>query len=171
MRTLLIMRHAKSAWDDPSLDDHQRTLNRKGVKDAPRMGRFIASKGLLPDRVLCSDSVRTRATLALLLAEWPDPPPLITFEPGLYLAEPPVLKEAIRHLDASVKRCLLLAHNPGVHGLALGLSGGGDKRALADVATQFPTSGLAVIDFDGDDWSRTFPGSGRLRMFMYPKAL
>ena len=171
MLTLLIMRHAKSGWDDPTLDDHERPLNRRGTRDAPRMAKYMASSDLVPDRVLCSDAVRTRATLALLLAEWKAPPPRISYEARLYLAEPPALMEAIHRLDREVQRCLVLAHNPGVHALTLGLCGGGDRRALADAATRFPTSALAVIDLEIDAWTEIRPGSGRLRTFIYPKAL
>ena len=171
MRTLLLMRHAKSGWDDPTLDDHERPLNRRGTRDAPRMARYMAAAGLVPDVVLCSDAVRTRATMALLLAEWPGSAPSVSYEAGLYLAEPAAIMEAVRGLAKSVRRCLVLAHNPGIHALALGLAGGGNRNVLSDVAARFPTSALAVIDLDTGDWKTIESGSGRLRAFVYPKVL
>ncbi len=171
MRTLLVMRHAKSGWDDPTLGDHERPLNRRGTRDAPRIGRYLATAGLIPEAVLCSDAVRTRATLTLLLAEWPAPPPTISYDPGLYLAEPAAIIEALRRVDPAVQRCMVLAHNPGVHALTLGLTGSGDRRALAEVATRFPTSAVAVIELETDRWSAIKAGAGRLSAFVYPKAL
>jgi phosphohistidine phosphatase len=171
MRTLLLMRHAKSGWDDPTLDDHERPINRRGTRDASRMARYMAGAGLIPDVVVCSDAVRTRATLTLLLAEWPGPAPAITYDANLYLAEPAGIMVAVGHLDAVAHRCLVLAHNPGIHALTLGLTGSGDRKAVAGVATRFPTSALAVIDLDVDDWKAIKPGSGRLRAFVYPKVL
>lgn len=165
------MRHAKSGWDDPALDDKQRPLNRRGIRDAPRMGQYMLSADLVPDLVLCSDAVRTRETLQLAMAGWPQPWPPVRYEAALYLAVPGALIACVQQVDRQVESCLLIAHNPGVHGLALALSGEGDRRALGELAMGFATGALAVVDMDIDDWRDVAPHIGRLRSFMYPKAL
>lgn len=169
MRTLILLRHAKSSWDDPELDDHERPLNRRGTKDAPRMGEAMAALGLAPDVVLCSDAVRTRATLTLVLSVLGRHPPRVSIEPRLYLAEPAAIMELVRALPADDRQCLVIGHNPGIHALALELTGTGDRKLLAALATRFPTAGLAVIDLDASSWKDVRPGMGRLREFAGPK--
>ncbi len=169
MRTLLLLRHAKSSWDDPELDDHERPLNKRGTRDATRMGELISELGLAPDAVLCSDAVRTRATLALVLAAVGERPSRIQIEPRLYLAEPQAIMELVRAVPADCRRVLVVAHNPGIHALALGLTGSGDRKALSALAIKYPTAGLAVIDLDAEGWRDVRPGSGALRLFTSPK--
>jgi phosphohistidine phosphatase len=171
MRTLLLLRHAKSNWDATGLDDHERSLNKRGVRDAPVMGAYIAKHDLKPDLVLCSDAVRARATLTLLLPTLGAPSPPVRYEPRLYLAEPPAIVEVLHRVDQDVGRCLVVGHNPGMHALALGLVGDGDRKDISALAMKFPTSGLAVIEFAGMAWSGLKPGTGRLRTFVSPKLL
>jgi phosphohistidine phosphatase len=171
MRTLLLLRHAKSSWDDPELDDHERPLNKRGTRDASHMGELIGERGLAPDAVLCSDAVRTRATLTLVLAAAGARPARIQIQPRLYLAEPPAIIELVRALPAECQRCLVVGHNPGIHALALGLTGSGERKALAALAIKFPTGGLAVIDLDVEGWGDVRPGAGALRLFTSPKDL
>lgn len=171
MRKLLLLRHAKSSWDATGLDDHERPLNKRGVRDAPVMGAYIAKHDLNPDLVLCSDAVRTRATLTLLLPALGAPSPAVRYEPRLYLAEPAAIVEVLHRVDPKVERCLVVGHNPGMHALALGLVGDGDRKDLSALAMKFPTACLAVIDFDDVPWKGLKPGTGRLRAFVSPKLL
>ncbi len=171
MRTLLLLRHAKSAWDAAGLDDHERPLNKRGVRDAPVMGSYIAAQELRPDLVLCSDAVRARATLTLVLQALGAPSPAVRYEPRLYLAEPAAIVEVVSRIDPAVRRCLVVGHNPGMHALALGLVGEGDRRDISALAMKYPTAGLAVIDFDELAWNELKPGTGRLRAFVSPKLL
>src|SRR4051794_15180753 len=106
MRTLLLLRHAKSNWDATGLDDHERPLNKRGVRDAPVMGSYIEAEGLRPELVLCSDAVRARATLTLVLQALGPPAPEVRYEPRLYLAEPAAIVEVLLHVEAKVERCL-----------------------------------------------------------------
>lgn len=169
MLTLSILRHAKSSWDDPRLDDHERPLAKRGVKEAPRVGAFLAENDLKPDMVLCSDAVRTRATLALMLAEWDGTPPKTAFEEELYLAPPGDLLARVQAIGAGVHNVLVIGHNPGVHALALELTGSGDRKLIGGLAKGFPTSTLAVLTFDAASWAEIAPGTGRLRHFVSPR--
>jgi phosphohistidine phosphatase len=143
---------------------------KRGAKEAPRVGAYIAENDLKPDMVLCSDAVRTRATLALIMAEWDGPPPKTSFEEGLYLAPPTELLERVHEIGAGVHNLLLIGHNPGVHALALELTGSGDRKLIAGLAKGFTTATLAVLTFDVDTWTDVAPGTGRLRHFVSPRA-
>ncbi len=171
MRTLSLLRHAKSSWDDPTQGDHERPLNKRGTRDAERIGRFMFEQAIAPDLMLCSDAVRTRATLTLVLAELGGDPPRVLVEPRLYLAQPAAILEILTRLEPEVGHCMLVGHNPGMHATALELSGAGDRKTLATLATKFPTAGLAVIDLDVATWNDIRPGVGRLRLFVGPKTL
>jgi phosphohistidine phosphatase len=170
MLTLAILRHAKSSWDDSRLDDHERPLAKRGAKEAPKVGLYIAEHDLKPDLVLCSDAVRTRATLALIMAEWDGPPPRTSFEEELYLAPPDELLARLHKVGPGVHTVLLIGHNPGVHALALELTGSGDRKLIGSLAKGFPTATLAVLTFEVDAWSGVAAGMGRLRHFVSPRA-
>ncbi len=172
MRTLLLLRHAKSAWDHVGLDDHERPLNKRGVRDASAMGGYIAKHDLRPDLILCSDAVRARATLTLMLQAFGGAPiPEVRYEPRLYLAEPAAIVEVLSRVEAAVGRCLIVGHNPGMHALALGLVGDGNRKDISALALKFPTAGLAAIEFDDLPWNGLKPGTGRLSAFVSPKLL
>ena len=119
--------------------------------------------------VLCSDAVRTRATLALVLAEWDGPPPKTSFEEQLYLAPPAELLARLHEVGPGIHNLLILGHNPGVHALALELTGSGDRKMIAGLAKGFPTATLAVLTFDVDSWADVAAGTGRLRHFVSPR--
>jgi len=169
MLTLSILRHAKSSWDVTELDDFDRPLAKRGAKAAPEIGAKLASEKLVPDLVLCSTAIRTRATLALVIPELPAPPAEIKYEDELYLAPPSVLLDRLRRVTGSVAHILLVGHNPGLHGLALELTADGSRDDLRDLATKFPTGTLAVLTFKLDRWSEIGPATGDLKLFVTPK--
>lgn len=171
MLTLLLLRHAKSSWDDPALDDFDRSLNKRGTKSATAIGRYLAREKLAPDLVLCSSAVRTRATLSLLLSELPKGAPPVHYSQQLYLAAPDAILEEIRRHAGSAARVMVVGHNPGMHALALSLAGDGERRALSELAMKYPTAGLAVITFEADDWSQIRAAGGRLERFVTPRGL
>jgi phosphohistidine phosphatase len=171
MLTLLLLRHAKSSWDDPQLDDHDRPLAKRGVRDAARIGSYIMEHDLTPDLVLCSDAVRTRATLTLVLSRLGTATPLIAYDRALYLAEPAGILGRIAEVDASSSRVMVIWHNPGMHALALGLTGAGSSKSLSQLALRFPTAALAVIEFDVGGWDRVKARQGTLRAYVSPKGL
>jgi len=170
MLTLSLLRHAKSSWDNPNLRDFDRGLNERGRDAAPRMGAYMAAHGIVPDLILCSPSVRTRQTLELVLPHFAAHPPVL-YEDAIYLGAPSTLLKRVRKLDDVVKHAMIVAHDPGLHHLAMDLSGSGDSELLQSLAAKFPTAALAVIAFRGGRWSKVQPGAGRLTLFMTPKRL
>jgi phosphohistidine phosphatase len=170
MLTLSLLRHAKSSWDDPAQKDFDRPLAPRGIEAAPRMAAFMVQEKLAPDLILCSPAVRTRQTLELVLPKLGDAA-TVEYEDSFYLAAPSVLLARVRRVAAKVKHILIVGHDPGMHGLAVGLAAKGDPELLAAVAAKFPTAGLAVIGFRSNDWSKIGPGKGELVHFMTPKRL
>jgi phosphohistidine phosphatase len=170
MLTLLLLRHAKSSWDDPGLDDYDRPLAKRGEKAAPRMGAEIAELGLKPDVILCSSAVRTRETLALVLPEIGGKPEVV-YDDAIYLAAPETLLAKVRAVSGAPKSVMVVGHNPGMEELAALLVGDGDKSERKPMAEKFPTCALAVITFEAKDWAGIAPGAGTLTRFITPAQL
>lgn len=169
MLTLYLFRHAKSAWDDPSLDDVDRPLAPRGARAAPAMAAFMKSHGLQPDLVLCSAARRTRDTWALMAGTLGQP--RTTYLEEIYEAEASALAAAIHRAPASARRLMLIGHNPSLQDLALSLIGSGDRAGRKALAEKFPTAALAVIDFDIETWRDLAPATGRLTLFLLPRQL
>jgi phosphohistidine phosphatase len=170
MLTLYLLRHAKSSWEDTSIQDFDRPLAPRGQQAAPRMGAYLAEHGIAPELILCSAAVRARQTLALILPKLPGDP-TVEFEDGLYLAPPTTLLARIRKVRANTGSVMVVGHDPGMHGLAVELSGRGEAADLQRLATKFPTAALAVISFKASQWSQIKPKAGRLERFMTPRLL
>ena len=161
MKTILLLRHAKSDWGDRDMADIDRPLNRRGQTAAPVMAAWIANQGLCPEVVLCSTARRTRETLALVRPAFPHAVSEVLDE-ALYLAEVPVLLARLRGLAETVGTALVIAHNPGLEDLA---------AELSSFAGHMPTAGLVVIRFDVTSWAQISPGGGTLAAFVTPKGL
>lgn len=168
MRELLLLRHAKSSWNDPALDDFDRPLSARGRKAAPEMARQIVALGWRPDRILVSPALRTRQTWELAKAQWeawknlPEP----EFADRLYMAGAYDLLACLR--AGKGRRLLLIGHNPGLEGLALLLAGPDSQtRALSRLRAKFPTAALARLTFDGE-WAALAPAAARLNAFIRP---
>lgn len=167
--TLLLLRHAKSAWDRPNAADHDRDLAPRGVRAAERIGLEIARLGM-PELVLCSTALRARRTWELAGAAGGVAPPC-QFLRNLYLAEPDTLLRLIREQPASVRRLMVVGHNPGMHALATALAGSGCETDLSALASKLPTGSMVAIAFDGADWAGVDGGVGRLLAFIRPRDL
>ena len=170
MKTLYLLRHAKSSWSDASLGDHDRPLNSRGYHAAPLMGAFLREGGHTPDFVLCSTAARTRQTLAAVLEEL-DVEPAIDWDGDLYLAGPQEMLDLLRAVPDTVESVLMVAHNPGTAILADALCAQGEATALALMRTKYPTAGLAIIDLEVDRWEETRSDCGRLVSFTRPRDL
>ena len=144
-KTILLLRHAKSAWSDPRLDDHERPLNRRGEQAAKAMADHIARREPRPDLILCSTAMRTRQTLAPLLKLLDAPAPPIALEKALYLASENVLLAHLRSLADEVATVLLIGHNDGIWHLAEALAGSGPAGPLAALREKYPTGTLATL--------------------------
>jgi phosphohistidine phosphatase len=170
MLTLTLFRHAKSSWDTPDLDDRDRPLNARGTEAAAMMGAYFREKGLKPDLVLCSTSVRTRETLELAIGNW-GAEPRTKYESSLYLAEPINLLEQVRRSVATVRHLMIVGHNPGLQILGLELIGTGDPTWIAALSRKLPTAGVVVLNFEGKSWRDVGPRKGHLAHFATPKIL
>jgi phosphohistidine phosphatase len=162
VKTLLLLRHAKSSWDDPGLDDHDRPLNKRGRRDAPRMGRLLRDEKLLPDVVLCSTAERARET-ADATSEASGFSGETRFLRGLYLASPADILAALRAIEADVRTAMVVGHNTGIEELLALLTGAGEH---------LPTGALARISLPVKGWKELGPGvRGRLVGLWRPKDL
>jgi phosphohistidine phosphatase len=160
---LILSRHAKSAWDDPALDDHDRPLNARGLRQARELGDWIASRGYDPEEVLCSSAKRTRETWAGVESAVLHTRPEVHILPRLYGADPVKLLAVLQ--SAHMPTVMLIAHNPGIAEFASMLL---DTRPRDPEFTRYPTSATAVIDFFEDSWGVIGPLKGQLLEFFRP---
>jgi phosphohistidine phosphatase len=166
---VFLLRHAKSSWSDPALEDHDRPLAPRGVDAVQRMRRHFANAGISPQLVLCSSAARTVATLEGIRAAL-SPLTLVKVEPGLYAASQPQLLRRLRLVDDDVTSVLVIGHNPGLEDLAAELVGSGDDTARQRMDAKFPTGALAALSFDVA-WADLAPGVARLESFVVPRDL
>ncbi len=176
MRQLLLLRHAKSAWDDPALPDHARGLSPKGRRAAAQMRAAIHSLGLVPDVVLVSTARRTMQTLEAI-EPW-DEMPIIEPLDRLYLASAAQLLGVLHGVASTVRSLMLVGHNPGLHELAIALARGhcvSSNRHEAEgmlrrLAEGFPAGALAEFTI-ASEWRDLGEGGGRLVRFLCPRDL
>ncbi len=165
-RTLILTRHAKSDWDDPMLDDHERPLNGRGKRSADAMGKWLNDNGFRPDLVLCSTAVRTRETWARMADVFGLPEIALRLEKLLYHAGPQDILDVLR--GAEGETVLVLGHNPGI-GIAasnLAAEAANHMRFL-----DYPTAATTVFRFGIDDWAKADWRGGTVEAFMVPRDL
>lgn len=166
MKTLILMRHAKSSWAMSGLDDHDRPLNKRGEAAAPVMARWLADRGLVPDLVLCSSSLRARQTVERMRAAVPEiPAPEVL--PDLYHAAPAAILTALRRIPAEAGAVLVVVHEPGISATAQRLSDGAGPEALG----HFPTAAVAVFEVPARQWAELGWGAARIIDFARPRDL
>ncbi|QNT68338.1 SixA phosphatase family protein [Defluviicoccus vanus] len=168
MKTVLLLRHAKSSWKDVALPDIDRPLNGRGRAAARQMRDYMVRERWLPAQVLCSPSKRTRETLDVILEAFGEAVP-VRYEKGIYLAEAPVLLRRLRRLNESLASVMVVGHNPGLERLALMLTEGEDDPLRHELAAKFPTGTFAAIGCDIDHWTELKPGCGNLEAFTRPR--
>jgi len=149
MKTLLLLRHAKSSWKDPSLTDHDRPLSKRGRKAAPRMGRLIHETGLRPDQILCSTATRARETLQLVLTELGGNVP-VTFRAELYHCDAAQLVGMLREVAEPAASVLVVGHNPDLELFLERVTGQSERLS---------TGALARIELDLSTWSEWTDGT------------
>jgi len=175
-RTLVLFRHAKSAW--PDVPDHDRPLARRGVRAAPVMGRWLREAGLLPGLVLCSTARRARETWQFAQAGLAATPP-VSYDARIYAAAAADLLAVLREVPPATGTVLLIGHNPAIEELALLLAaapgaaagpgpGGSRPGDLERMRSKFPTAAIAVLGFAGT-WPVLAPGRPRLNAFVTPR--
>ena len=165
-RPLLLIRHAKSSWDDASLSDRERPLAGRGRKAAERMGAHLRSEGLRPDVVLSSPSRRTRETLELL--EFPGAE--ATYLDELYGASAGDLLASAREVRDGAEVVAVVGHNPGIQDLSIELASDDVAEGAVRLRQKFPTCAVAIFDVDGA-WRDVATGRVRLAALVVPKDL
>jgi phosphohistidine phosphatase len=170
MLRLMLLRHAKSSWSSPGLQDAARPLTDRGEATARLMGVYMARHSLVPERVLCSPARRTRETWAGIAAQWP-PDIDVVFDRRLYAATPQVVLSVVRAQDSAARSLLVIGHNPGLQEAAELLIASGDVELRERLREKFPTAALAVIDFTIDTWSGVHERSGRLDRYVTPRSI
>jgi len=163
LRHLHLLRHAKSSWKEHGLADHERPLAPRGRRASKKLEKYLRRSEIWPELVLCSSSQRTRQTLALIRPALGAA--VIEIEEALYAAGAEGLLARLRELPESVGSVLLIAHNPGLHDLALALSPGSSR-----LAEKFPTGALASFALS-TSWSRTGEDAAELIAFVVPRDL
>lgn len=167
MPRLLLLRHAKAAAGDPDFD---RPLTSHGRRAAGLVGEHLAKHELLPDRILCSSSRRTRETFAAIVAHLRGDTD-VKLSRLLYEAGNGHYLDQIGRYGGSAQTLLVVGHNPAIQDTAALIIGSGNTNLRDEVANRFPTAGLAVIDFDRGKWEGITPGSGRIVAFFRPRDL
>lgn len=170
MKTIYLLRHAKSSWKDKAAEDIDRPLNKRGRKAAAAMADYLTAQGIAPAQILCSPARRTRETLEQMEEKLNSAIP-IRFEKGIYLAEAPTLLRRLRRLSDALPSVMVVGHNPGLERLALMLAGDGEPEARDRLAQKFPTGALAVLTAEAEHWRALEPGCGYLASFVRPKDL
>lgn len=160
MRELILIRHAKSDWSNPLLDDFERPLNKRGSKNAPFMAKILKKEIQKPDLIISSPSFRTKLTLEYFLKEFEYKGEVI-FEKSIYEAPYLNLLKAIKNVDDKYKTIFLIGHNPGLNDLA--------NFLLGSFEDNIPTSGVLKIDFDTNSWKNISKDNSKLIFFKYPK--
>lgn len=162
MKTLLLMRHAKSSWKHPDLPDQDRPLNKRGEKDAPHMGKFLKEKELIPQVILASPAKRVKQTVDGMLEKMHFKGK-VDYVESLYLAEPAAYLSTLQSVNDKFDRVLIVGHNPGLEGLLQILSG---------QVESLPTASIAQIVLPINSWSDIKEGThGELSARVKPRDL
>ena len=162
MKTLLLLRHAKSSWSQVNQSDHDRSLNARGKRDAPRMGQLLKSQGLIPDLILSSTAKRARKTTQRVVAGGELAVPVEELR-AFYLAPPDTYVEVLQQQNGAVDCILVVGHNPGIQELS---------RKLTGQDKSFPTGTLAQVELDIRQWGElSLDTRGSLRNIWYPRQL
>jgi len=161
MKTLTLVRHAKSSWSDPQLSDRQRPLNKRGKRDAPVMGKRILEHGIRPSLIVSSPATRAWTTAKIIAAEISYPIEFLQREDNLYLASLDEILDVVASQDTGFNNLMVVGHNPGMTNFANFLS-----PALTH---NLPTAGVVSVQIDQDDWSLYERPTTELLVHDYPK--
>lgn len=161
MKYLYLLRHAKSSWKDLSVNDFDRPLNKRGKKDAPKMGKFLNDRNVKVDLIISSPAKRTKET-SKIIAEGIGYKNQIIFDENIYEASLEQLLALIKNLNKNLNSVMLVAHNPGLTELA--------NYFVNEDIDNIPTCGIAAIKLE-NGWDEVKRNCGKLLFFEYPKKL
>lgn len=162
MKTLILLRHAKSSWNDQAQRDIDRPLNERGRHDAPMMADRLGTRGTIPQRVICSPALRTVTTAEIFANRLHIPLELIQHERQIYLGGPAHLMHLVRQQESNIDCVLLVGHNPALTDFLNELC----PDAHID---NMPTCCVAELQFDSSDWATVDFGQASLKTLDYPK--
>lgn len=162
-KTLILVRHAKSSWKDSTLNDIQRPLNKRGNKDAPKMGEHMAKHGIIPEVIFSSPGLRALTTARLISVKLGIAPKDIKVDDNIYTFDSDELLRVIKKLKNKYDNVMIVGHNPAITSAANYLSGSGIDNV--------PTCGVAVLQFKTDSWKNIDKNMASLKSFDYPKKL
>jgi phosphohistidine phosphatase len=163
MKTLTLVRHAKSSWKDTNLSDRKRPLNKRGERDAPIMGRRIAEHGIRPSLIISSPATRAWTTAKIIAAEISYPIEFLQREDSLYLASLDEILDVIVAQDNGFNNLMVVGHNPGMTDFANFLSPG--------LTNNLPTTGVVSVQIEQDDWNLYERPKAELIVHDYPKLM
>lgn len=161
-RTLVMIRHAKSSWSNPLQSDFERSLNERGEREAPMMGKRLKEMGIIPDIIVASSAKRTRQTAKKIAKEVGYDTDNILWEEKLYHCVPAVLEEAIYELNDKAKTAFIVAHNPGITEFV-------NQLAPDFHVDNMPTCGIVAVHFDAAEWNMFHQAKRKVFLFDYPK--
>ena len=161
MKTLTLVRHAKSSWKDTSLPDRDRPLNKRGKRDAPEMGRRIADAGIRPSLIVSSPAVRAWATAKVIADQIGYPREFLQRDSALYLASVNGILDVIVSQDGGFNNLMLVGHNPGFTDFA--------NYLVPGLTNNIPTAGVVCVELDTDDWSLYDKPDVNLVLYDFPK--
>nr|WP_321482542.1 histidine phosphatase family protein [uncultured Cohaesibacter sp.] len=168
MLRLFLLRHAKSSWSDPSLHDFDRPLNKRGQRDAPKIGRVMKARHYNPDRILCSSAQRTKETMAGIIPSLTGDVSLRLLD-ALYEGNNPNYLSLLKENAKDSKNLMIVGHNTGLQDIAVELTGSGDPELIMQMRVKYPTAALAILEFNCGDWNDIAKKSGHLLDFIKPK--
>lgn len=163
MKTLTLVRHAKSSWSDSSLSDRQRPLNKRGKRDAPIMGERILKHGIRPSLIIASPAKRAWTTAKIIAKAISYPREFLQREDDLYLASRDEILDVIKAQDSEFHSLMVVGHNPGMTSVANFLSPG--------LTHNLPTAGVVAVQFDSKDWNLFERPDFELIVHDYPKKM
>lgn len=162
MKTVILVRHAKSSWKDPDLEDFDRPLNKRGKRDAPFMGVRLRERRVRPDLILSSPAKRAKQTARMVAEAIGYPLRKIRFEKAIYDSTAQTLLEILQEQDDANGTIMMFGHHPGFSALA-------DLLLKGGAAEHWPTTGVYCIRFQVDRWRDVTEGKGHCEFFDYPK--
>lgn len=161
MKTLTLLRHAKSSWDYPSLADSERPLNKRGKRDAPTMAGRIKSAGIRPSLIISSHAKRAWETAKAVARELNYPLEFLQREKDLYLASPRRIRDVIGQQDDGFNNLMVVGHNPGMTDFA--------NFLIPDLTANLPTAGVVCVSIDSESWAFAEDDIRELLLYDYPK--
>lgn len=159
MKTLLLLRHAKSSWDNPDISDFDRPLNSRGLQAVPAMGGVLYKNDLQPQKILSSPAKRAKQT-AILIKETAQLEAKITYVEGIYEASPLRLLSIVSEIEDKIESVLLIGHNPGLESFV---------KMLTRESYEMPTASLVKIDLNVESWQDVSVNRGKVSLYVRPK--